>query len=148
MLLRSPVSGMAPGVTDVNLMLDDVTGSVGGTEFLLESPGGRFAHVLSDFAADNELAKVDLTLDDEAAETIPPLAAPVSGSYRPHNYDDLTDLSEPVAGIETIDMTPTSRCSTATTPTAPGSSGSSRRRWGPRLDRRLVASDHDRPTRP
>jgi subtilisin-like proprotein convertase family protein len=98
------VSGMPPGVTDVNLLLDDVTGWVGRTEFLLESPGGRFAHVLSDFAEDNDLEKVDLTLDDQATETIPRSAAPVSGSYRPRNYDDPDDLSEPVAGIETIDM--------------------------------------------
>ena len=38
------------GITDVNLALDDLTGHAGQSEFLLESPDGRFAHVLSDFS--------------------------------------------------------------------------------------------------
>ncbi len=98
------VSGLTRNVTDVNLVLHDVNGRPYDTELLLESPDGRYAHVLSDIVDEGEhLEKVDLRLDDEAAADIPRVDAPVSGSYRPANYDD-GDQSEFFGGVDTMDM--------------------------------------------
>ena len=98
------MSGLTRNVTDVNLVLHDVNGRPYDTELLLESPDGRYAHVLSDIVDEGEhLEKVDLRLDDEAAADIPRVDAPVSGSYRPANYDD-GDQSEFFGGVDTMDM--------------------------------------------
>ena len=98
------VTGSAGNVTDVNLVLQNVDGRPYDTEFLLESPGGRYAHVISDIVDEgDELDNVTLRLDDEATEDVPRLDAPVSGSYRPHNYDD-GDQSEFFGGVDTMDM--------------------------------------------
>ena len=95
------VSGLPDDVTDVDLVLNDVTGDLDYSEFVLESPDGRFAHVLSDI---DELDHVSFTLDDEALMPVPRWDEPVSGnSYRPRNYDD-DEQTEPVAGRETEDM--------------------------------------------
>ena len=88
----------------MNLGLDDVNGRPYETEILLESPDGRYAHVLSDIVDEgDDLDDVDLRLDDQAAADIPRVDAPVSGSYRPRNYDD-GDQSEFFGGVDTMDM--------------------------------------------
>ena len=100
------VSGLPSTVSDVNLELLDVNGYLGNTELLLESPDGRFAHVLSDAGRSSPRTPVvhaDLVLNDEAGVDIPALATPDTGVYRPRNYD-LPDQSEPVGGVETIGM--------------------------------------------
>ncbi len=97
------VSGLPKGTTDVNLVLNDLTGAFASTEFVLESPSGRRAHVLSDSMNVGELTAVDLVLDDEAGVPIPRFNLPPPGSYRPRNYDN-GDQNEWVGGGETIDM--------------------------------------------
>ena len=78
------VSGFANGrITDVNLILEDFTHpSPQEVDILLTRSSGRQAMVMSDtggsFATD-----VDLTLDDEAAASIPNGGQLVSGTFRP-----------------------------------------------------------------
>ena len=97
------VSGLPKGTTDVNLVLNDLSGYFGYTELVLESPSGRRAHVLSDSMDDGALTAVDLVLDDEARLPIPRSNMPLPGAYRPRNYDN-DDQNEWVGGGETIDM--------------------------------------------
>ena len=90
------VSGLPSTVSDVNLELLEVNGHLGNTELLLESPDGRFAHVLSDAGRSSPRTSVvhaDLVLNDEAGVDIPAFATPDTGVYRPRNYDDQTDQS-------------------------------------------------------
>ncbi len=98
------VSGTPQVVTDVDLMLHDVdSGHLSDTEVVLESPDGRYAHVLSD-AGGSAVADLDMALDDEAGADIPESETPAAGgSYRPRNYDG-GDASEPLGGVETIAM--------------------------------------------
>ena len=102
---------MPQHVTDVDLVLNDVTGtSLAHTELLLESPDGRYAHVLSDVADAEGPVDVDVVLDDEADVDLPADAVPATRSYRPGNNDghglagsSTQDLTEPIGGVETID---------------------------------------------
>ncbi len=98
------VSGLPKGTTDVNLVLNDLTGYFGFTEFVLESPSGRRAHVLSDSMDEVPLTAVDLVLDDEADVSIHRYDTPLPGTYRPRNYDNDEDQNEWVGGGETIEM--------------------------------------------
>ncbi len=89
-------------MTDVDLALRDIdTDFLADTEILLESPDGRYAHVLSD-AVGGPAADLDLTLDDEAGADVPEW--PAAGGFRPRNYDSPGDISEPIGGVETVAM--------------------------------------------
>ncbi len=65
------VSAMPHAVSDVDLVLHDVDAIPRDMELVLESPDGRYAHVLSDAADADPVIAVDLTLDDEAEADIP-----------------------------------------------------------------------------
>ena len=96
------VSGLPTAVTDVDLALRDLdTDFLADTEILLESPDGRYAHVLSD-AGGGPAADLGLTLDDEAGADVPEW--PAAGRFRPRNYDSPGDISEPIGGVETVAM--------------------------------------------
>ena len=97
------MSGAREVVTDVDLVLHDVdAGHLPDTEVLLESPDGRYAHVLSD-AGGGAVSDLDLTLDDEAGADIPEAETPSTGGYRPRNYDG-GDAAEPFGDVEAIAM--------------------------------------------
>ena len=96
------VGAIAGAVTDVDLTLHDVDArTLDETELVLESPDGRRAHVLSD-AVFGRVADLELTLDDEAASVVPHSPAPVSGSYRPFDYDG----GDPYEWVDTFDTAP------------------------------------------
>jgi len=77
------VSGFANGrITDVNLILEDFTHpSPQEVDILLTRSSGRQAMVMSD-AGGSFATDVDLTLDDEAATSLPNSTL-VSGTFRP-----------------------------------------------------------------
>jgi subtilisin-like proprotein convertase family protein len=86
------VTGLANGIiTDVNLILEDFTHQyVGDVDILLSNGDGRRALVMSDVSED-PITSIDLTLDDEAAASVPE-NRPASGIFQP---TDLTDPSGP-----------------------------------------------------
>ena len=62
-------------------------------DFLLVSPNGRTALVMSD-AGDRAIAGgITLTLDDDAKRPLPKQGAIAAGRYRPANYDEDVDSS-------------------------------------------------------
>jgi hypothetical protein len=89
------VSGFSNGtITDVNLILTDYSHTVPtDVDVLLSTSDGRQALVLSDVSND-PVTSIDLTLDDEAAASMPAVEQGVdltSGTFRPTNhtyYDD------------------------------------------------------------
>jgi hypothetical protein len=85
------VAGFANGViTDVDLLLEDVThGYPGDIDILLSRGDVRRALVMSDVGANDRVTTIDLTLDDEAAEAMPTNDL-ASGVFRP------TDIIEPI----------------------------------------------------
>jgi hypothetical protein len=93
------VSGMPNGViTDVDLLLFDVTHvQPEDIDVLLAKDDGRRALVMSDVGRNNAITNVDLTLDDEAAASMPagifdpPLD---SESYRPTNFTQPVDVDD------------------------------------------------------
>lgn len=109
------VAGLPNSVTDVNLSLNDINlNSLNDTEFVLESPDGRRAHVLSDAGGNGSslsfmareqglTADTTITLDDEAAEPMRRNTEPTTGSYQPVNYD-VGDTTEFVGGFDTTNL--------------------------------------------
>jgi hypothetical protein len=81
------VSGFSHGVvTDVNLLLDDLTHTYpADVDLLLSTTDGRRALVMSDVGINADVLNLDLTFDDEAAAEIPPDTAMSSGTFRPTN---------------------------------------------------------------
>jgi hypothetical protein len=83
------VSGFTSGViTDVDLVLQDFTHvEPGQVDVLLVKEDGRRALVMSDAARTiSPEANIDLTLDDEAAASLPEIGPVDSGVFRPTNY--------------------------------------------------------------
>jgi subtilisin-like proprotein convertase family protein len=106
------VSGLPNGITDVNLTLHDIDlNHLGDTDFVLESPDGRRAHVLSDAGEHHAVTDVTLTLDDEAAEQVRRGSVPTTGTYRPVDYDDYDGQDE--MNIEYVGGRPTANLSSA-----------------------------------
>ncbi len=67
-------------------------------DILLVGPGGQKVMLMSDCGLDNVLLDATLTFDDDAAELLPNNDPPiVSGTYRPTNYDRLSDDFDPPA---------------------------------------------------
>ena len=89
------VSGFSNGtITDVNLILDDVTHSyVTDLDILLSTSAGSRALVMSDVGALVGTTDVDLTLDDEAGASLPNDRLS-SGTFRP---TDLGLVADPFA---------------------------------------------------
>ena len=101
------VSGLPRDLTDVNLVLSDVDGGSCrqlDTELLLESPDGRYAHVLSDTDVRTGRRTLDLTLDDEAAADLPQIAARRVRAATDPATTTTSDQSEPIGGVDTMDM--------------------------------------------
>jgi subtilisin-like proprotein convertase family protein len=92
------VGGFPNGViTDVDLLLLDVTHQIAeDLDILLSAPDGRRALVLNDVGDDFKVTNVDLTLDDEAAASVPNFDI-VSGTFRP------TDNSLPGSPLDPFD---------------------------------------------
>jgi subtilisin-like proprotein convertase family protein len=84
------VSGATGTVTDVDVHLEDFLHSYpADVDVLLEGPTGRRALVMADVADNTSLsAPVDLTLDDEAATSLPEDGVQLtSGTFRPLDAD-------------------------------------------------------------
>jgi len=81
------VSGFTNGaITDVNLILTDLTSSYGSdVQILLSRDDGRHALVMSDVGEGISVTDIDLTLDDEAAAPMSRTALS-SGTFRPTNF--------------------------------------------------------------
>jgi subtilisin-like proprotein convertase family protein len=92
------VSGLPNGViTDVDVLLLDFTHRIPeDVDILLRAPDGRRAFVMSDVGSTTAVAKINLTLDDEA-DTALPESSLDSGVFRP------TDLDQAVADLDTFD---------------------------------------------
>jgi subtilisin-like proprotein convertase family protein len=86
------VSGLTNGtITDVNLILDDVTHSyVSDLDILLSTSAGSRALVMSDVGALVGATDVDLTLDDEAEASLPNDRLS-SGTFRPTDLGLVAD---------------------------------------------------------
>ena len=89
------ISGLTNGtITDVNLVLTDLTHAHhDDLDILLTTSDGRQALVMSDVGDSSNVADIDLTLDDEAAATMPGgnLSELSSGTFRPTNIDRFAD---------------------------------------------------------
>jgi hypothetical protein len=87
------VSGLTNGtITDVNLILTDLTHTHhDDLDILLSMSDGRRALVMSDVGDASTVADIDLTLDDEAAASMPYQGGTTSdlssGTYRPADID-------------------------------------------------------------
>jgi subtilisin-like proprotein convertase family protein len=100
------VAGMQRSITDVDLCLEDLDlHTLSSVDVVLESPGGRRAHVLGNALQtllDPSGAKVpglQVCLDDEADLDVPPVAFPSAASYRPNTYNGARH-HEYVAGFD------------------------------------------------
>lgn len=88
------VAGIVGAVTDVNVTLLGLTHTnPDDVDVLLVSPAGKRAVVLSDAGGAAPVAGVDVTLDDQATQSLPDSAPLGSGSYRPADYE----LGDPFA---------------------------------------------------
>ena len=116
------VSGFTNGaITDINLLLTDLTSSFGSdVQILLSRDDGRRALVMSDIGDGISVTAVDLTLDDEAAAPLSRTALS-SGIFRPTDFPAGTDMF-PAPAPAPMAMLP-SAPSTGRIPTGPGSCG-------------------------
>jgi hypothetical protein len=87
------ISGFANGViTDVNLLLTDLTSSYGSdVQILLSLDDGRRALVMSDIGEGLSVTDIDLTLDDEAAAPLSRTALS-SGTFQPTDFASGTNM--------------------------------------------------------
>ena len=92
------VSGFTNGViTDVDLILNDVSHDLpANIDVLLSSSDGRRALVMSDVGVSDNQVDVDLTLDDEAAVSLP-VQKLSSGTFRPTDLNADADTFAPPA---------------------------------------------------
>ena len=103
------VAGMTGTVTDVNVRLLSFTTQpdVGGfhwaedTDVLVAGPTGANVVVMSDAGGDNNnssgaVSGANLTLDDQAANSLPADSLLTSGTFRPTDDDDDTSEAAPV----------------------------------------------------
>jgi subtilisin-like proprotein convertase family protein len=82
------VSDLSGPVTDVDVTLHGLTHTFAADlDVLLVGPGGRRALVMSDVGKFDEVAGVDLVLDDEGASPLPTNALLQSGTFRPTDSD-------------------------------------------------------------
>ena len=83
------VSGMSGAITDVNVQFNGLSHTYpDDIDMLLVSPGGQNAIFMSDAGGSNELVNCDLTIDDQAAQSLPDTDGfTCPGSYQPANYE-------------------------------------------------------------
>jgi subtilisin-like proprotein convertase family protein len=89
------VSGLPNGViTDVDLLLQDFTHKIPeDVDILLSAPDGRRALVMSDTGRTTSVTNIDLTLDDEAATSLPGSGFD-SGVFQPRDISSAGDLPD------------------------------------------------------
>ncbi len=81
------ISGLGTSVTDVNVFLYGVTHTYpDDLDFLLVGPQGQNLVILSDTGGGLDISGINLTLDDNAASTLPDESVLNSGAFRPANY--------------------------------------------------------------
>ncbi|HLA85580.1 MAG TPA: clostripain-related cysteine peptidase, partial [Thermoguttaceae bacterium] len=82
------VSGLGGVVVDVNVTLDGFSHTYpDDVDILLVSPTGQGVLLMSDVGNGNDVSGAVLTLDDEAAESLPDSGPLASGTYRPTNFE-------------------------------------------------------------
>ena len=82
------ISGLSGTITDVNLVLNDLSHTwPDDIDILLVGPQGQDAVVMSDAGDYPDAIFVDLTLDDQAATVLPDSDQLATGSYRPADYE-------------------------------------------------------------
>jgi hypothetical protein len=112
------VSGMDGTVTNVTVQLNRFNHPWGGdVDALLISPTGQKVLIMSD-AGTGPTANATLTFSDAAPLSLPQTGVVATGTYRPTNYDTLTDIFPPPA--PPLRMAIRYRRSMAILPTASG----------------------------
>jgi subtilisin-like proprotein convertase family protein len=82
------VAGLIGPITDVDLTLHGLTHTFSGDlDVLVVGPGGQRALVMSDAGDGDDVAGIDLVIDDEAAAPLPYDLPLQTGSYRPTDHD-------------------------------------------------------------
>jgi hypothetical protein len=90
------VSGLSGTVTDVNVTLHGMRHTApDDVEALLVGPGGQKVLLMTDVGGGGDLNGIELTLDDEAAGTLPDSAQISAGSYKPTRGTGGLGLSSP-----------------------------------------------------
>ena len=87
----------------MNVTLHGITaGFPADTDILLAGPGGQQATLMSDVGSGYDLDNVTLTLDDEAAQSLPDAAQiRAAGTYKPTNLDGAPDIYPDPAPVAT-----------------------------------------------
>lgn len=100
--LNIVVSGQTSRIDKVTVTLHNLTHEwPDDFDILLVGPGGQKVFLMSDCGLDNYMGDVTLTFDDDAAENLPNSdPGIVTGTYRPTNFDRLSDLLDPPAPRE------------------------------------------------
>lgn len=82
------VAGVTGSVAKVTVTLNGINHTwTNDIDILLVGPGGQRAIILSDVGADNTgMVNVTLTLDDDAAQSLPATTPVTSGTFKPTNY--------------------------------------------------------------
>ncbi len=81
------VAGLNGSVTKVSVTLSNLAHTQPvGLDILLVSPAGQKVMLMSDAGGPTNLTSVRLDFDDSAATVIPDRTAPVTGTYRPTDY--------------------------------------------------------------
>jgi subtilisin-like proprotein convertase family protein len=84
------VSGLPSRLGDVNVTLEGLSHpSPEDLDAVLVSPGGQSTVLISDVGLGFAVSDVDLTLDDEATESLPDAAPITSGTFRPTDSDSI-----------------------------------------------------------
>ncbi len=93
------VSGLAGGITDVNVTLTNVNHTfVDDVDIFLVGPSGKRIILMSDVGGDPDLVGVNITFDDQAATALADAGPIATGSFRPTNIgtgDIFPDLLPP-----------------------------------------------------
>ena len=92
------VSGLPRGVTDVNVTLSSLDHTFPDhVDVMLVGPAGQSVIVMSDVGGGDDVSGVNLTLDDQAAASLPNSSALTTGSFKPTNGSPAADTFDPPA---------------------------------------------------
>lgn len=82
------VAGVVGVVTDVNVTLLGLTHTnPDDIDVMLVSPAGKRAIVLSDAGGDTDVSGIDVSLDDQATQSLPDATSLGTGAYRPVDHE-------------------------------------------------------------